>query len=116
MSGNKLTTMGYFKKRLRDSGYRVEDLYRSYSHGDPRTWSVVIDPGVASVFCTCYENAEQQGETYFEIYDGGQFIPGRFKVQTSSIEVFVEYLTKFGIINKLPPPRDPLVERGYDSK
>ena len=97
---NKLTTLGYFKKRLRDSGYVVDELYRNYSRTDPRSWTIVIDPGVASVFCTCYENAEDQDDIFFEIYDGGQFIPGRFKIKTNSIEVFVEYLTKFGIINK----------------
>lgn len=98
--GNRLATLGYFKKRLRDSGYIVEDLWRKYSKNDPRSWSVVIDPNCASVFCTCYQNFEQLGDDCFEIYDGGQFIPGRLKIKTNSIEVFVEHLTKFGIINK----------------
>jgi hypothetical protein len=34
------------------------------------------------------------------MYDGGQFIPDHFKIRTSSIEVVVEYLVKFGINNK----------------
>jgi len=97
---NKLTTMGYFIKRLRDSGYVVDKLYGNYSYNDPRAWSVVIDPRGASVFCTCYHNANELGESHFEIYDGGLFIPGRFKIRTSSIEVFIEYLVKFGINNK----------------
>jgi len=98
--GNKLTTMGYFIKRLRDSGYVVDKLYMNYQLADPRSWSVVIDPGVASIFCTCYQNDPSLGTSYFEIYDGGQFIPGRFKIETSSIEVLIEYLVKFGINNK----------------
>jgi len=98
---NKLTTMGYFIKRLRDSGYIVDKLYTNYSLTDPRSWSVVIDPHCASVFCTCYQNDPNLNCSYFEIYDGGQFIPGRFKIETSSIESFVGYLVKFGINNKI---------------
>ena len=100
---NKLTTLGYFKKRLRDSGYVVDDLYRSYNRTDPRAWSVVIDPHYSSVFCTCYMNESDLDDDYFEIYDGGQFVkPGRVKIKTSSIEVFISYLVKMGINNKAP--------------
>lgn len=97
---NKLTTMGYFIKRLRDSGYVVDRLYTGYNYVDPRAWSVVIDPGGATIFCSCYHNDPQMGTSYFEIYDGGQFIPGRFKITTSSVETFVSYLVKFGVNNK----------------
>lgn len=104
---NKLTTIGYFKKRMRDSGYMVDDLYRNYSTNDPRSWTVIIDPGVASVLCTCYVNADkdniknsQVGDFYFELYDGGQFIPGKVVIKTNSIEVLIEYLVKFNINNK----------------
>lgn len=104
---NKITTLGYFKKRLRDSGYIVDDLYRNYTMHDPRSWTVVIDPGVANIMCTCYVNANkdnikesQIGDFYFEMHDGGQFIPNRFIIKTSSIEVLIEYLVKFGIDNK----------------
>jgi hypothetical protein len=97
---NKLTTMGYFVKRLRDCGYIVDKLYNNYGFTDPRSWSVVIDPGNASVFCTCYQNDCELGESFFEIYDGKQYIPGRWKIKTSSIEVFVEHLVKFNINNK----------------
>lgn len=106
---NKITTLGYFKKRMRDCGYMVDDLYRNYSYTDPRAWSVMIDPGVASIQCTCYVNANQEdikysqgNDFYFEMYDGGQFIPNKFIVKTNSIEVLVEYLEKFNITNKAP--------------
>lgn len=97
---NKITTQGYFKKRLRDSGYKVIDVYKSYCQTDPRAWTIVIDPGGASIFCTCYINFENQGDSFIELYDGGQFIPGRFKLSTSSIEVVMEKLNSFDIINK----------------
>ena len=97
---NKLTTMGYFMKRLRDSGYLVDRLFMGYSMIDSRTWSVVIDPGCASIFVTCYQNETEQGTAYFEMYDGGRFIPGRLKLETNSIETFIGYLVQFNINNK----------------
>ena len=97
---NKITTQGYFIKRLRDSGYVVCKLFENYSESDPRVWTVIIDPCGASVFCTCYINAKGFGVTSFELYDGGQFIPDKFKLATESIEVIISYLYKFGINNK----------------
>lgn len=115
---NKLTTMGYFVKRLRDNGYVVDRLYGNYAFSDPRTWTVVIDPGQASIFCTCYHNGYDKDDNsvsnYFEIYDGGQFIPGRYKIETNSIEQFISYLVKFGINNKIkgyPQTRNERDER-----
>jgi hypothetical protein len=100
MSKNKITTCSYFIKRLRDSGYVVDKLFGEYSFSDPRSWSVIVDPTVASVIITCYNNHNDLGEEYFEMHDGGQYIPERFKIKTSSIEVVIEYLVKFGINNK----------------
>lgn len=99
---NKVTTLGYFKKRLKDSGYIVEDIWKRYSDADPRSWTVMIDPGGASVFCTCYQNFEELGNDFFEIYDGGQFIPSKLRLKTTSIEVFIEHLAGFGINGKSP--------------
>ena len=100
MSKNKITTCSYFIKRLRDSGYVVDKLFGEYAYTDPRSWTVVVDPNVASVIITCYNNHNEMGEEYFELHDGGQFIPDRFKIKTSSFEVVIEYLVKFGINNK----------------
>ena len=95
---NKLTTLGYTLKRFRDSGYISNKLFTDYGNGDPRAWTIVIEPGVASVFCTCYINDPYIGETFFELYDGNQFLPGRLKLQTSSFEVIIEHLVKYNII------------------
>ena len=100
MSKNKITTCSYFIKRLRDSGYVADKLFSDFSYTDPRSWVAVVDPTVASVLITCYNNHNEIGEEYFEMHDGGQFIPERFKIKTSSIEVIIEYLVKFGINNK----------------
>jgi len=96
---NKPTTLGYFLKRMRDCGYRVEKLFIDYSETDPRAWTVVIDPRNASVICTCFVNRNGLGDNYFEFYDGGQFLPN-YKIKTESIEVLLEHLNKHGIINK----------------
>lgn len=99
---NKLTTQGYFIRRLRDSGYIVNRLYDKYGEADPRQWTIIIDPAVASVFCTCYTqfHPETGEESFWELYDGGQFIPTRVRLKTESIEVILQYLHKFNIINK----------------
>jgi len=100
MAKNKITTCSYFIKRLRDSGYVADKLFDNYGKIDARSWTAMIDPENTSIFVTCYNNHKQLGEEYFEIHDGGQYVPERFKIKTSSIEVLIEYLVKFGINNK----------------
>lgn len=99
---SKPTTLSYFVKRLRDSGYVVDELYTNYGEMDARRWTVVIDPGCASVFCTCIENKHELGEKYFEYWDGGQFFNSNKKFMTSSIEVLIEHLVDCGVNNKAP--------------
>lgn len=100
MGNNKITTVGYFIKRLRDCGYVTDKLFTNYSKGDARSWTVIVDPNNTSVFITCFNNHNFFGEEYFVMYDGGQYIPENFKLKTSSIEVLVEYLSKYNINNK----------------
>ena len=107
---NKLAKQAYFIKRMRDSGYQIEKIYDLFSKTDPRAWTIMINPGTASVFCTCYSNHGESDEIdldsscFFELFDGGQFIPGKyFKLETNSIETFITYLVKFGINNKAQP-------------
>lgn len=95
---NKLTTLGYTLKRFRDCGYIANKIFAEYGETDPRSWTIMIDPGVSSVFCTCYINDPYIGESFFELYDGNQFIPGRLKIKTSSFEILVEQLVKYNII------------------
>lgn len=97
---NKLTTLGYTLKRFRDSGYVAIKLFAEYGESDPRAWTIMIDPGISSVFCTCYINDPYIGESFFELHDGNQFIPGKLKIKTSSFEVLIEHLIKFNIIGE----------------
>jgi len=96
----QLTTMSYFMKRLRDNGYIVDRLFTGYAVVDSRAWTIIVDPGCASLIITCYQNDPELGRSYFELYDGGKFVPGRLKIETSSIETIIGYLVKFGINNK----------------
>lgn len=105
---NKLTTQSYFIKRLKDSGYEVWKIFDNYNESDTRSWTIVIDPGVSSVFCTCYVNHESWDDNYFEFSDGGRFIPQKFKLRSDSIEVIVSHLVKYGINNKRASNQKPV--------
>lgn len=94
---NNIKTLGYFVKRLKDCGYETWKIFDKYSDADPRKFTVLIDPFGAAVYCTCYENLESEGDVWFELHDGGQFIPFRFRINTDSFEIITKYLTKYGI-------------------
>jgi hypothetical protein len=89
--------------RLKNSGYTVDRLFSNYSNIDARKWSIIINPGVNSIFCTCYtNNGETKGikltsNSYFELYDGNQFIPNRLVLDTNSFEVLATTLYNYGI-------------------
>lgn len=126
MSTSKPWTKSYFIKRLRDSGYVVDELFSKYSDLDCRLWSVVIDPGGASVIATCVENrynyweskaqetkndiAKKYGlptgevdrkiEKYILLDDCGQFFPPNTKIQTQSMDVVIAELVRAGINTK----------------
>jgi len=94
---NKIKTPGYFIKRMRDSGYCVLRVFQQFSVYDPRKWVVLIDPGGASVFLTCYHNKDFNNQVMFEFNDGGNFFPKNFSVSTESIEVIVQILVEKNI-------------------
>lgn len=99
---NKIKTPGYFIKRLRDCNYSVIRLFQQYGEHDPRRWTVMVDPGKASVIITCYTNKSFNNEIMFEFNDGGSFFPKNFSINTESIEIIVQQLVDRGIqtINK----------------
>ena len=53
---NKIKTPGYFIKRLRDCKFGVLRVFQGYGIHDCRRWTVLVDPGGASVYVTCYNN------------------------------------------------------------
>jgi hypothetical protein len=97
---NKLKTPGYFIKRLKDNDFVTLRIFDKYSVGDPRRWTVLVDPGGSSVFITCFENTPFKGEYLFSFYDGNQNFNSNFSLKTDSIEVVVQRLLKSGVRQK----------------
>lgn len=94
---NKITTPGYFIKRLRDNNFVVLRIFQDYNQSDPRRWTLLIDPQQASVFVTCYENKDNAGDLLFEFHDGGRLFPKNWSISTDSIEVIVTHLISRGV-------------------
>ena len=92
MRKNKITTCGYFIKRLRDSGYHVDRVFCDYGQSDCSRWTVMINPGVQTLFITCTFNKNFNNEIVFEFDDGGNNFPRNFSLKTESMEVVVTYL------------------------
>ena len=70
---NKVTTCGYFIKRLRDNGYIVNRIFNQYPKDDCRKWTVMIEPGAASLYISCYVYKDWYGDLMFELNDGIRF-------------------------------------------
>lgn len=97
---NKITTAGYFLRRLRESGFVAIRLYSKFGDHDPRKWSIMVDPEGASLVITCYQNKEYNGDVSFSFDDGGaNFIPN-FKLRTQSMEVMITTLLEKGVSQK----------------
>ena len=94
---NKITTLSYFVKRLKDCGFNIWKICNNYAQSDPRKWTIMIDPGNAAIFVTCYENRDFKSEKMFEFNDGGRLFPRNFSLKTSSIEVIVTALLERGV-------------------
>lgn len=99
---NKITTCGYFLRRLRDSNFIAIRLFKDYGMQDPRKWTIVVDPTGASVFITCYVNKEYVGEVFFEINDGGCKFPKNYNLKTQSMEIVITTLLE----KKIPQKSD----------
>ena len=97
---NKITTNGYFLRRLRDSGFIAVRSFSKFGQHDPRKWSVIVDPGVTSVIITCYQNKENAGDVFFTFDDGGVKFPNNWKLKTQSMEVIVTTLIERDIPQK----------------
>jgi hypothetical protein len=97
---NKITTPGYFIKRLRDSGFVVIRLFSDYPIHDPRKWTVMVDPGGHCLQITCFENREAVGDISFEMNDGGNRFARNYNLKTSSMEIIVTTLIEKGIPQK----------------
>ena len=95
---NKITTCGYFVKRMRDNGFIVNRIFSNYNNNDPRIWTVMVNPGNESLYITCFQNKDFYGQRMFEISDGGVRIPKNLGLNTDSIEVLMNYLNEFNVL------------------
>jgi hypothetical protein len=92
---NRISTLGYFIKRLKDSGYITWRMFDKYSLEDPRKWTVLINPSEESVFITCRVNVEDRATSpHFDIYDARQATFKNVTLVTDSIEVIINHLIK----------------------
>src|SRR6056300_1303844 len=95
---NKIATLGYFCKRLKDSNFVVWKIFNKYGQHDPRLWTVMINPGEESVYITCYVNTHELGSIpIFEITTGASIFRNYAKIQTKSMEVVIDHLLKRGV-------------------
>tara|TARA_R100000008_G_scaffold86895_1_gene82560 strand:+ start:16788 stop:17102 length:315 start_codon:yes stop_codon:yes gene_type:complete len=92
---NKVTTCGYFIKRLRDNGYKVNRIFSDYTSEDPRRWTIMINPEKAALFITCYVNYDWTGDFKFELHDGVLF--KNLQLKTDSMEVIMTKLIEKNI-------------------
>jgi len=95
---NKISTQGYFVKRLKDNGYIVWRIFDKYNIGDHRKWTLLINPGFQSVYITCIVNMESIDDTpIFSFDDGGLYIRKDLQLKTSRIEDIINHLIKYGV-------------------
>jgi len=94
---NKISTLGYFKKRLKDNGFIVLDLFKNYSEQDDRKWTIMVNPSQESLIITCKRDPDFDNPI-FEFSDSNIKMPMKFA--TASMEVIIEkLLTNFKISN-----------------
>ncbi len=96
---NKIKTAGYFIKRLKDSGFVVFKIFNAYSDTDPRRWTVLVDPGISSVYITCFTNKHEINDVLFELDDGGNNFSKGTYLKTESIETIINLLIEKGVNN-----------------
>jgi hypothetical protein len=112
LSKNKIKTAGYFIKRLRDNGFIVIKVFAFYAKTDQRRWTILVNPGEASVYITCYQSVEGINDYSFELNDGGKYIAKNIFLKTDSIEVIIEYLLRHGVTNRgYYPGKDKFVKK-----
>lgn len=106
---NQIRTAGYLIKRLRDAGFVSWKMFNQYSEGDTRQWTILVDPGGASVYITCHKNKKLIDGICFQLDDGGQILPTNYFLKTQSAEVIIKALIDAGIST------DPTHNRFYSN-
>jgi len=53
---NKLYTLSYFRKRLKEAGITSIRLINNFREDDERYWAILVDPGNRNIITICYKN------------------------------------------------------------
>ena len=96
---NKIKNCSYFVKRLRDNGFVVWKIFNEYNVGDSRKWTLLVNPGMESVYITCHVNEEvlDYNPSFAFLDDGTRFPSNKMKIKTCSMEVIMTYLIEHGV-------------------
>jgi len=98
MKKNKIKILSYFVKRLKDNGYVVWKIMDKYNVGDPRRWTILVNPGMESVYITCFVNDEYLDyQPSYTFSDGNTRFNSNLKIKTVSMEVIITHLHENGI-------------------
>ena len=89
MSNNKLYTLSYFRKRLKESDIPSKRLINEFEENDSRYWSILIDPSNKNLICTCYKFPD--GNFHFSLQTENYT---NFEIKTLSMEVIVKALSQ----------------------
>lgn len=97
-ANNSITERSYFTRRLRNSGWAVDNLVDRYPTHDKRAWTVILSRNHDNVFITCRKDGT------FNFYDGFQFFDDtenrKVNHSTKSIEVIYTVLADAGMHTK----------------
>lgn len=86
---NKLYTLSYFRKRLKDAGISSVRLINKFSDDDERYWAILVDPGRRNVIAICYKSDSLN--FHFRIITPTL---SNFIISTKSMNVIVENFQK----------------------
>lgn len=86
---NNLTTLSYFRKRLKDAEIKSVRLINNYSKEDERYWTILIDPGHSNLLCTCYKKSSI--DFYFNFNTDKLH---SYRIETKSMEIVVDAISK----------------------
>ena len=91
---NKISTLSYFKKRLKDNKFVTHVICSKFSEHDSRKWIILVDPEYSATFITCYVNKDGVGDISFVFDDGDKHFRRNMFVKTDSMEIIVDKLIK----------------------
>ena len=97
MPKNKLYTLSYFRKRLRETGILSDVMFEHFHKDDSRYWAIVVSRNILNIIIFCYK---KDGEFFFRIQTPTFY---NFEIRTKSMKVVIDSIKK-------------ILETGFDRK